>query len=313
VIASLAVIFFDRIVRLLRTALIHFNLKSSTQGIGFRSVTATVEAHVDADGERVLVLRLISRAHCKPGQHCFLTFPSLSIFQGHPFTPALVIPSESNPGMYEHTYLIVAMSGETKRLADLNVSEIPVILTGPYGNEVLDSGAENFLFIAGGTGVSFTLPLLKKAVSSTPKLLSFIWIIRRGTNTAWLENELSSVREEAEKLNLQLQIQIHITRESADSETTSLDGEKKELGVVVRSKTGSLVDGAAQGRPGIDGLVKEFIEKAVDGGRCQVLASGPEGMETDIRRAVAVVNRPGDVWQGKEERDVSIYWDGRYH
>ena len=308
-IASVAVIFFDRFARLLRTALIHFNLKSSTHGIGFRSVTAAVESHADADSQRVLILRLASTANCKPGLHTFLTFPSLSIFQAHPFTPALVTPS-ATPGMYDHVYLIVAMGGETKRLADLPDPTVPVILTGPYGNSVLDPGAESLLFVAGGTGVSFTLSLLHEAVKTAKaKTLRFVWIVRRASNVCWLEKELSAIIDEAAKKGVQLKVRIFVSRDEEGSSTEDLLAEKKEAGIV--EKEVGLLGRAGFARPEMRELVAEFIGDAR--GRCQVLASGPEGMERDLRSAVAEVNDAAAVWSGREESDVSLYWDGRYH
>ena len=164
-IASIAVLFFDRGCRLLRMALIHCGIKSATSGFGFKSAVAeTIAAKSDADGRNVVVLRLRARPlDYAPGQHFFLTFPSISLLQSHPFTPAVVNGDQQ-------VYVIAGMAGETGRLVEATQTQngegIPVVLCGPYGRPVLDHGAEHFLLVAGGTGVSFTLPLLSDLVKT---------------------------------------------------------------------------------------------------------------------------------------------------
>jgi hypothetical protein len=54
------------------------------------------------------------------GQHFYLTFPALNIWQSHPFTPASN-PTSSSP-IQSHTYIIRACNGETAKLAALSES-----------------------------------------------------------------------------------------------------------------------------------------------------------------------------------------------
>ena len=56
--------------------------------------------------------------------------------------------------------------------------------------------------------------------------------------------------------------------------------------------------------------MEDFVEKTISG-RTQVVASGPAGMGTDLRQAVAGVNDAARVWRGDERGDVGLYWDDR--
>ncbi|KAF2183320.1 hypothetical protein K469DRAFT_710844 [Zopfia rhizophila CBS 207.26] len=207
-IAALGIMGIDLGLRILRVCLIHLGYKDGNKGLGFRAITSTVETFNDPSGT---IVRLSFTHNHEPwsiGQHFYLTFPALSIWQSHPFTTASVPPTALVQPT--HTYIIRARKGETARLAALTqagsgerrgVCETPVILIGPYGCGVVDTEASNLLGIAGGTGISFTMPIITAALTNPPSLtqnIEMIWIIRHTENLNWIAPELLSLKTRLE-------------------------------------------------------------------------------------------------------------------
>jgi predicted ferric reductase len=296
--ASIVVVFFDRICRLVRMALLHFKLKSADGGIGFKPATAASTLFTDEDGITVVTLRVKTpRFGYLPGQHFFLTFPSITLWQSHPFTPAVVKD-------YEQLYIIVALAGETRRLAAA-VQAAPeqplsVVLCGAYGLPVVDPGAENFLLVAGGSGVSFTLPIATELIEKKAGKLQFLWAVRREQNVEWIRQELLELIEKAAERGVEFEVVIYVTRAAG-----------KELEKESAASLGALESCTVFARPRCEDVVAEWVQ-STGRGRSQVLASGPAGMGVELREAVAKANDAGRVWRGEQTADVGMYWDARY-
>ncbi|KAA8904789.1 ferric-chelate reductase-like protein [Sphaerosporella brunnea] len=306
-VASIAVILFDRGLRLLRMALLHYGLKKEGRGVGFKPAEAVPQVFSDDDGVVVVTLRVKTTPFgYKPGQHFFLTFPSITLWQSHPFTPAVVRAEEQ-------VYVIVAMSGETARLAAAVQTQpektLPVVLCGAYGCPVIDPGAENYLLVAGGTGVSFTLPLVAALITTATSTtnLRFVWIVRRERNVAWIHQELVQLVEAAKHRNVRFELVLYVTRDTVkgkEIEKAAVDDDDDDDAVVWKH--------AVFARPACADVVAEWVHSTAGTGRSQVLASGPQGMGRDLRSAVAAANDAARVWSGEEAADVGLYWDARY-
>ncbi|SPJ78780.1 related to ferric reductase FRE2 precursor [Fusarium torulosum] len=143
--SSLLIWFLDRILRLIRTGLIHYQVLSDGS-MGFQAVHAVIKHFPDAENGDVLRLDFEhSQDPWKIGQHFYLCFTNCSIWQSHPFTP-LSLPILED-GKVTHSYILRAKQGETKKLAELARKELaeattmttPVILTGPYGNPLQET------------------------------------------------------------------------------------------------------------------------------------------------------------------------------
>jgi ferric-chelate reductase len=143
-------------------------------------------------------------------------------------------------------YLIRARSGQTQKLTTLSESTIPTILAGPYGISFPHQDTSHLLAIAGGSGVSFTLPvvqelLLRSSHTNGGKeggggVIDFIWIIRHHRDLLWIAEELASLKSEL-KENLGLRIKIFVTREAAAAaaaaaSSSSLEQDEKSAAVV---------------------------------------------------------------------------------
>ncbi|KAF8473301.1 ferric reductase like transmembrane component-domain-containing protein, partial [Kalaharituber pfeilii] len=378
-IAGIAIVFFDRIIRYLRIFFIHMNWTSSEKGsFGLHAFEGTIVRHHDPeDNVDVLILRL-SKATVKyeVGQHFFLTFPTLSLFESHPFTPSNYASKKSDNGLHEQIYVIRVLSGQTHRLAKVCREPkveytIPTVCAGPYGaTDVLDNGAENIQLVAGGTGVSFTLPFAMKlvadaknktAVRAAAKRIDFVWIVRRDANVDWIREYLISLQKEAKSSGLELFVRIFVTRGNISHSKKGIDssnsgsltspipsssssiGEKdfitkvypgdmtaagaagKELSVTTKPEVVSNEKANAsvalaynaeswaqtECRPQIAYIVRWFWEEKCASGRVQVLGSGPAGMGSDLRNAVAACNVPEMVRRGEERGAVGCWWDAR--
>lgn len=321
-VASLALVGIDQAMRALRTCCIHVN-GGKGRKLGFRCAQAEIQLLGDADD---LALRLDfhydHREPWKPGQHFHLCFPSLSIWQSHPFTPSSL--PDPRGGVQHHTYILRVRKGITEQLAALEGSgTVPVILTGPYGGGHPHDETKNVLAVAGGTGVTFTLPIAFAAIGQ-PMLpaaaVDFIWIIRRSQDLRWISTELGQLKDLLPKIS-SLRINIFITRESQTSSDESLT--EKERMLIKGSGWSS--SGSTEGEaldelmqqccqrfrvlflgdhhPSVEQMVNEFAERAGDhGGSVEIVGSGPEGLGSDLRRAVAEI---------RTNEPLSCYWDSR--
>lgn len=67
----------------------------------------------------------------------------------------------------------------------------------------------------------------------------------------------------------------------------------------------------SQAHPSVTTLLDEFISRRVVCGPSRVFASGPPGLISDLRQAVASCNSAGKVWKGEERYDVTLICDNR--
>lgn len=123
-----------------------------------------------------LRLRRPPHFHWSPGQTAYLIMPSVSTipFEAHPFTIASidttgeVTPAsdkeslgETEPYWKELVFFINVHGGFTKKLGDVaqKGEKIKVFVDGPYGKSPDLTYYDTSVLIAGGSGISFTLPL----------------------------------------------------------------------------------------------------------------------------------------------------------
>ncbi|KAL4998352.1 ferric reductase like transmembrane component-domain-containing protein [Aspergillus recurvatus] len=353
-IASLVVWFLDRGIRLARAfTMHHFNTPNTSHSFGMHIPNARMTLFQRAhDGDIIRLELEHNHDEWKIGQHFFLCFPALSIWQSHPMTPASV--PGTNPRGQNHTYIIRARKGMTKQLAQLarTAQSTSVVLNGPYGQSIVNDdfyGEDdvNVFCIAGGTGVTFVLPVLLTLAQRTQRrgLLEFVWVVRRKDDMDWVEGELEMLKKAAAAVR-NFRIRIFVTRGAHDSTTKpvaaseyplSKEAEAEAEAVVasqtpsslstpsilppefdlqsptftihVPSSAASLSSGKTQ-HPDLAAQVTDFVSRTVSG-PTRVIASGPLGMIRDLRSAVASCNDPSKVWKGQERFDVQLVHDDR--
>ncbi|RAK76882.1 ferric reductase family protein [Aspergillus fijiensis CBS 313.89] len=353
--ASLVVWLLDRGARLIRTFLLHhLGVPSTASSWGLHIPHAAMQLHANpADGD---IIRLDFHHNHDPwhiGQHFFLCFPQLSLWQAHPLTPCSV--PDTLPTGQQHTYLIRARKGLTRVLAESARLQptapagetstmtspgptTPVLLSGPYGQSIEDPSLDglprstsNLLCIAGGTGITFVLPPILQRLSAplpSDQQIELIWFIRRRADTQWIAPELDILQRVAQTSPDSFRVRIFVTRdvpENVHSSETETETDEKtpccgstlpdpdpepEPGFAVHYTLPKKSDAQASTHPELTAQVTRFLDRVVDG-PTRVLASGPAGIITTLRGAVAAVNRPGKVWRGEERWDVELVHDDR--
>lgn len=319
-IPSILLWFVDRAARLVRTGLIHYRITSEGKGM-----FASIPAKVTHFGDDVVRLDLDdpnpAASEWVVGQHFYLTFAEGSIWQSHPFTPL------SLPGTRQ-SYIVRAKKGESKKLVQFQSDSTPVILTGPYGADTLaDVDAKtNILAIAGGTGISFVLPvLLRLALARSTGRIKLVWIVRHASDRDWVVAELEVLRKSANNI----EVVLHTTREPEKaspeySRTTTNDDsddapsgsccckaetpveDTKEKDLSSEAETGSA--GEYHHRPDVHEAIESFVAECT--GQTNVYVSGPSGVITAARESVAKLSDPKRVWRG-EGGDVRLVYDER--
>ncbi|KAI4864564.1 ferric reductase NAD binding domain-containing protein [Hypoxylon rubiginosum] len=337
-IPGLAIWALDRGIRLLRTALIHYQYLPDGS-MGFRAAHASLTHFPDSEhGDVVRMEFNHPQDPWKVGQHFYLCFAESSVWQSHPFTP-LNLPKVQD-GLVSHSYIFRAKKGETKKVAALAEKKLsatpsattPLILSGCYGESIVDhlTPDVNILCVAGGTGITYVLPVLlglAEQPTVTDRKIQLVWAIRKKDDTRWVEKELNTIRKAAKAHKIE--VHIYVTREASSKNPSISDdmSEKddmavKEAGLPSSSisingvRSASSIDVQKIGgqgfdrHPDLDKLVQEFVDGTVRGSTT-VYASGPGSMISDLRSIIASCNSGAKVWQGNERYDVRLVCDDR--
>ena len=268
-----------------------------------------------------------------PGQHIYLGFPSLpQKLRINPFS--IVNPSPSADGKI---HLVARkLNGTTALLADLatnnknNNKTTPLLIEGPYGSATYFPDLMTFdrvLFVAGGAGATFTLPLFidllqrRAAVAeqwATPPVVKFVWSVRQEADAKWgvelLQEQLG------EKVPVE-EIEICVTgksKERSDPLGKHQDDDKEEIELQEHQP---LMDGTSTtsptttnqptslaalptktGRPNLRSIIgSTFNYPSLNkNDKTAILVCGPTGMGAQLRREAGRY-----VAKGRE-----VFWHG---
>ncbi|KAF8637231.1 hypothetical protein AX17_002962 [Amanita inopinata Kibby_2008] len=225
----------DRLLRGLR--IIVYNI-SYLRGGKCQELNATVE--ILAPKFLRLTVYRSKYLHWSPAQSVYLTLPNTwpIPFETHPFTIASVdkvdneqghgrngeLDEKSRRDMKELTFFIKVRGGFTKRLHEIASAgqSLRVLVDGPYGVPPVFRGYDTIVLIAGGSGISLTLPLLLHQINLAKteqrrcNRISFVWSIRQSDHINWISRSLS---RHLQKLpdGFRVDIQIFITSVKGDA------------------------------------------------------------------------------------------------
>ncbi|KAF4629129.1 hypothetical protein G7Y89_g9018 [Cudoniella acicularis] len=214
---------FDRLLRAL--FLVYNNLsvlhKNST---GFLACKATFEL-LDESHTRITIPN--PPITWKAGQHLFLACYVVAPLSAHPFT----ISSLPEDGKLE--FVVRAKKGATKRFfkyAEKTYPSLPapgsrqsagrsVLIDGPYSRIRPLRQFDSLVLLAGSTGVTFTMPLMREVVQqwmgtstqsrklglepaagAVTRHIRFIWVVKRKSSINWFASQLDSVVRDVEAL-----------------------------------------------------------------------------------------------------------------
>jgi hypothetical protein len=231
------------------------------------------------------------------------------------------------------------------------VPSTSVILTGPYGETITTHLTQevNILCIAGGTGITYVLPVLSNLAQqprSIDRKVTLVWAVRQKADLAWVEPEMVLIRQLAKSIDLT--IRIFVTREAegqTSSKTKVVDYESKAGAETTATEMSQTPDSSSAAstsaaypccgpptdsftiqktaipasdphaepehrHPELNLIVNEFIDETVFG-RTTVYASGPGSMISDLRSIVSKCNDGSKVWHGEERFNVELVCDDR--
>ncbi|KAI5809966.1 ferric reductase NAD binding domain-containing protein [Peziza echinospora] len=217
--APIALYFFDKLARY--AYLLYNNLsifhpkKTSTTASKLLTCKATFMALPDRATQITIKNPTFTWA---PGQHVFLSCPTLLPLQSHPFTIAS-LPSDN-----ECVFVVRAHRGGTHRLFRHAKTCLPpldgkaVIIDGPYGRTRPLEQFDTVTLIAGSTGATFTTPLLRdlvrRARNGDPLVttrVKLIWVVKNRSQIEWFLKELCEVFSTATNGNLDVEASIYVT------------------------------------------------------------------------------------------------------
>ncbi|KAH6915311.1 ferric reductase NAD binding domain-containing protein [Coprinopsis sp. MPI-PUGE-AT-0042] len=251
----------------------------------------------------------------KAGQHAYICLPQLSRIptEFHPFTIS-TIPENldgTKPEEKEIVFLIKAHDGLTNRLmrhASQNGScTVTAYVDGPYGSPPDLHHYSTSILVAGGSGISYTLPLLFDLIrrsstgeSSDATRIKFVWIVRGEGHLPWINKILAEVLPKA-KHPLVVDACIYVTGSAGAQETQRanfLSNDEKEIGYIEPEPTDSSIAQIFHGRPDLQRLLDEEISGAC--GPVAVDIAGPATLTTSVKAAVSAgAGSPGSVLQGR--------------
>lgn len=243
---------FDRVCRFLSMAytnltLLHPNSKGSGRAGWANAATFTA---LPGNVTKVTVPDPVFS--WKPGQHAFISCHSILPFQSHPFS-ITSIPSDRCL-----EFIVRAERGGTRKLFTYASKKHAVLgegpsvtrneaklvtIDGPYGRIRNLRQFDSVMFISGGMGVTFTMPLMRDIVEgwknehnenrsrspfrapSLVKRVRFIWVIRAQSQLSWFADRIQQLMQDVEScsqtdptFDKQLEISIYIT---CDTELSS--------------------------------------------------------------------------------------------
>ena len=261
----------------------------------------------------------------KPGQHCYLRFPGLAIWDNHPFTVASFPTSEDTKekdGDRRLTFFIRAQEGFTKKLAtsiQLKAStSTHVWVDGPYGGvSINDSTYDTITLIAGGSGITACLSWLShltqevQSSKQTISKISLVWIVRQKAHTNWISAELEAAKQLLGSENLAITFYVTDTPRELKKEVNSVKIEEAEKGVAESENSASDELGKFhEGRPFIPAILPTLLGQGrnfvvgmspsralVDEKLISVAGCGPESLKIDVSNACALAQ--GQVLRGE--------------
>jgi predicted ferric reductase len=197
----------------------------------------------------------------KAGQHMFLACHPLAPLSSHPFT----ISSLPEDGRME--FVVRAKRGATRRFfkyAEKIYPSLPssssrqnigrsVLVDGPYACIRPLRQFDSLVFVAGSTGATFTVPLMRDIVQqlsgrrsasrqfglqppagAVTRHIRFVWVVKRRSSVGWFASQLDQVVRDVEDLrnqghDIQVDISIYITCDDAlTSDQLSIMKERPE-------------------------------------------------------------------------------------
>ncbi|KAF4625786.1 hypothetical protein G7Y89_g12377 [Cudoniella acicularis] len=302
---SAAIWVADRLVRFLKISYFTFG----------NSATITPLPH---GGTRIILRK--SPKNARAGSHCFLWIPGVRATETHPFTITSTKPLE---------LVVKAHDGFTRDLHAAALSApgqvFKASIDGPYSTVPDFSTFNKIVFIAGGSGASYTFGVALELLRKPGQLkcaIEFIWVVKDKEMTTWFGHELTMLY--ASPL---VNLRIHSTQSSSSEKPTSIPSPTPSSPISPTSPKSAISSFQARtipsrsdstassyqtlekrfegmvflpeatlpiktGRPDVAGIIKGVVDGANGGDRIAVAACGPDEMMRVVRRTAASNMKP---------------------
>ncbi|KAI5851207.1 FAD-binding domain-containing protein [Morchella snyderi] len=173
-----------------------------------------------------------------PGQHAFLSCHSIIPLQSHPFT-ITTLPSDNSL-----EFIIRAQEGATRKLFSHATETLPplsdaaktVIIDGPYGCIRPLEQFDTVVLLAGGTGVTFVMPLMRDLIRrkqarqpTVTRKVRFVWVVKGRGQVGWFTREfVDAVNSVAGMKDFALETSIYVTCDETLTTDKAPDYEEKQ-------------------------------------------------------------------------------------
>ncbi|PPQ65217.1 hypothetical protein CVT26_000194 [Gymnopilus dilepis] len=290
-------------------------------------------ALVELISEDTIRLTLRRRISWAPGQHAYVILPTVSNlpFEAHPFTIASIPEDDGDSKERDVVFLIRGRGGFTRRLREHAArdhgSRVPAFIDGPYGCPPDLRSYTTCILIAGGSGISYTLPLLLNLVrvsaqggQSAVQRIVFIWAVRNADHIKWVSTVLQEALARATQ-PLVIEPRIYVTGKKypipevppASQERSSVSSSSIEKDDI--SESALPVYSALKfihGRPNMKQLLSEEIENSP--GPVSVDVAGPSPLAESIRRALSSgAASPASAFKGSSPVTLHVEAFGMVH
>ncbi|TRM65036.1 ferric reductase NAD binding domain-containing protein [Schizophyllum amplum] len=266
-----------------------------SRGLG---LSATLETLPDGF-LRVRIHKLPPKFNITPGQHVFVRFlgAGLHAFTSHPFTVARPVGGEEGDGERAADIVLRVRGGTTRALAKRAEGKVgvrmKVMMDGPYGGvPVALRTYDRVLLLAGGSGATFTLPILMdlaermKRGKTRCRRVDFVLAVQHEDSYAWMEDQLATARALAPPGTLNMA--LHITQQSVEKllpaqlEHVPTECDSQEKHASPASSADALILCA---RPDLPHIIRDAARSTR--GTLAVAACGPNAFLLEARNAVA--------------------------
>ncbi len=263
-------------------------------------------------------IRLARPWHFQPGQHVFITIPSIGLWTSHPFSvawtdedgptdpekaptdpekalPQVSMDMSANRGS-NISLVVRRRNGFTNSLHDKVAKSngrltVNAFVEGPYGGSQNLSSYGTVLLFAGGIGITHQVPFIRQLVAgfadgtmATRRVL-LVWVIQSPEHLEWIQPWMTTILAMDRRRDV-LRIQLFVTRPRSTNE--------------IRSPSATVQ--MYPGKPNVDTLVQMECEKQI--GAMGVSVCGTGTLSDDVRAAV----RARQGWRNIDYIEESYSW-----
>lgn len=270
-----ALFFFDRFVRFVTTLFANLSIfHSRKEGRDWLWANKAQLTPLPGNITRITIDKPVLK--WSPGQHVFLSCHSIVPLQSHPFSIASLESDE------KLEFLVQARSGGTRRFHRFatktlglpshqtsgGVQHRLVGIEGPFGTIRPLRQFDSICLMAGSTGATFTVPLMRDIVrrwkasleDGSPivtRRIRFVWVVKARDRVQWFQDQLEtalsdmqSMRNTDAEFDKELDLSIYITcDEELEASNTDSSCEPAAHGAVEMT--------TSQARPDTSGIEKK--------------------------------------------------------